>query len=1210
MKVKEVERTANVAWSPASQHPIYMVAGTAAQQLDATFSTSAALEIYHLNLTDPSLDMPIVSSIPSDCRFHKVVWGSHGMSDSSHSAGVVVAGADNGSIYYYDAAGMIEGDSDCLMFKKNKHVGAVKALDFNPFQTNLLASGASESEIYIWDLNKPDSPMTPGAKSQPPEEVACVAWNKQVQHILGSTFAARCVVWDLRKNEPIIKISDSMSRIKSKIVSWHPDVATQLCLSSEDDHTPVIQLWDLRYATSPVKQLENHTRGVLDIAWCPQDSDLLLSCGKDNRILCWNPNSNVQGGEVVYELPTSNQWCFDVKWCPRNPAVISSSSFDGHVTVYSLMGGGHPIHQSDKVADAFHSNDPFAQAAVPTETTQNVMPLQKPPKWLKKPVGANFGFGGRLVSFENSKTQNPQQPAPKVVCISQVVTETDLLERSHQLEQALENRQYVEYCAMKSANCTDPLQENIWNFLRVNFEKEPREHFIQLLGFDKTDLAKKVSEHVGLGQDAGVDAQILAQKMSQLNPEDEQHTGRQPSAQGSPVVGSKTPVSQDEAYSAFDNIGLSQSTKSLDKESLKPLVIPTDQDADGLLSQALLTGNFEAAVEICMCENKMAEAIILAIAGGPDLLSRTQKRFFQKSKCSIGRLISSVVTHDWSHIVETCDLSNWKEALALILTYASPDEFATLCDTLAERLETESDGDLGVYASLCYICSGNIEKLLRNWFDNSEGQNTPLGLQDMVEKVMLLRKAVELSRGQVTDISGGLLAEKMNEYASLLAAQGSLDTAVRYLGNSSDPTLLILKDRLYNSLGAQGTQCPFQKMDILPAGAKQAQQPQPRGTQGQRQPGHMGAHQAQAKGSFGTVTTPSSSYNNPMINTTSHAFMNGTTTSQPSYYNPAANNPTTPPATSTGVMSKGPLSHKYPSYPATSSAQGMGSYSSGGYQPSTQPYNPVQTFDPSSYYSGMGASNQPTVQPTNIYQPSNPGSASSVAPPVSDYQTVQSFMHNPPSSAWNDPPLVKDKKPKNPPMQYDGSGLATPFYGGSVPTDPTQPGGAPSYNLYNPQEHQAEIQPAQPRPSFRHAPAPTSTVQKAAAAVPPPEPPKPVEKGPIPSEHKVLQDIFTSLVHNCSSVASNAQMKKKLDDVSKKLEVLYDRLRENSLSQTVILGLHQIVQAVQQYDYHTALQVYTQMVSQGNFSEISSFMPGLKMLIQSAMQMNVYVQTH
>lgn len=37
MKVKEITRTANISWSPASLHPIYMAAGTAAQQLDATF---------------------------------------------------------------------------------------------------------------------------------------------------------------------------------------------------------------------------------------------------------------------------------------------------------------------------------------------------------------------------------------------------------------------------------------------------------------------------------------------------------------------------------------------------------------------------------------------------------------------------------------------------------------------------------------------------------------------------------------------------------------------------------------------------------------------------------------------------------------------------------------------------------------------------------------------------------------------------------------------------------------------------------------------------------------------------------------------------------------------------------------------------------------------------------------------------------------------
>lgn len=34
-----------------------------------------------------------------------------------------------------------------------------------------------------------------------------------VEHILATTFPARCVVWDLRKNEPVIKVSDSTSRV-------------------------------------------------------------------------------------------------------------------------------------------------------------------------------------------------------------------------------------------------------------------------------------------------------------------------------------------------------------------------------------------------------------------------------------------------------------------------------------------------------------------------------------------------------------------------------------------------------------------------------------------------------------------------------------------------------------------------------------------------------------------------------------------------------------------------------------------------------------------------------------------------------------------------------------------------------------------------------------------------------------------------------------
>ena len=56
------------------------------------------------------------------------------------------------------------------------------------------------------------------------------------------------------------------------------------------------------------------------------------------------------------------------------------------------------------------------------------------------------------------------------------------------------------------------------------------------------------------------------------------------------------------------------------------------------MAQALLMGNFEAAVEMCLAENKMAEAILLAIAGGPELLLRTQKKYFQRNKSNLGRV--------------------------------------------------------------------------------------------------------------------------------------------------------------------------------------------------------------------------------------------------------------------------------------------------------------------------------------------------------------------------------------------------------------------------------------------------------------------------------------------------------------------------------------------------------------------------------------------
>lgn len=66
-------------------------------------------------------------------------------------------------------------------------------------------------------------------------------------------------------------------------------------------------------------------------------------------------------------------------------------------------------------------------------------------------------------------------------------------------------------------------------------------------------------------------------------------------------------------------------------------------DTDGLISQALLLGNFEGAVELCMQAERFADAIILAIAGGENLLKDTQKRYFAKHKTKLSLVSASSV---------------------------------------------------------------------------------------------------------------------------------------------------------------------------------------------------------------------------------------------------------------------------------------------------------------------------------------------------------------------------------------------------------------------------------------------------------------------------------------------------------------------------------------------------------------------------------------
>uniref|UniRef100_A0A3Q2XC43 Protein transport protein Sec31A n=1 Tax=Hippocampus comes TaxID=109280 RepID=A0A3Q2XC43_HIPCM len=775
MKLKEINRTAIQSWSPAQQHPIYLATGTSAQQLDASFSTNASLELFELDLSDPSLDMKSCGSFSSSHRYHKLVWGPCGADAQGHPAGLVIAGGENGNVILYDAAKIMAGESDnAVVAESDRHTGAVRGLDVNPFQTNLFASGANESEIYIWDLNNFESPMTPGPKTQPVEDIGCLSWNRQVQHILASASpSGRASVWDLRKNDLIIKVSDHSNKMHCSGLAWNPEVATQLVLASEDDRMPVIQMWDLRFATSPLRILENHTRGVLAIAWSVADPELLLSCGKDSRILCWNPNT----GEVLYELPAGSQWCFDVQWCPRNPAVLSAARFDGHIDIYSIMGGSslaQSQRHADQISNSFGNVDPFGTGQtlpplqLPQTTTPpaSVNPLKKPPKWIRRPVGASFAFGGKLVSLENGPANGQEPGGPRLVHVSQVVTETTFLTRSEQLQAMLSAGTFQEFCQEKIQAAQDQFEKTVWSFLKANFESDIRSKFLELLGFNKEELAVKVRPTLPLDEE------------------------KEP----------ETPAQVEDAAAEAPSEGVDLSIS---------------KDMDGLITQALLTGNFEVAVELCLLDDRMADSIILAIAGGADLLEKTQRKYFHKTRGKITKLISAVVTKDWRDVVTACNLHNWKEALAAVMTYAKPDEFSSLCDLLGVRLEASDEAALRAHACLCYICAGNVDKLVACWKTAGQ-QHCPLALQDLVEKVVVLRRAVEQTQRSAPAVSvGSLLAEELGRYAGLLASQGSLSTAISYLPDGSGQAALKeLRERLSRALGQQAA--PVQTPRVQP----------------------------------------------------------------------------------------------------------------------------------------------------------------------------------------------------------------------------------------------------------------------------------------------------------------------------------------------------------------------------------------------------------
>ncbi|XP_070078887.1 protein transport protein Sec31B isoform X18 [Equus caballus] len=1098
MKLKELERSAVQVWSPASQYPVYLATGTSAQQLDASFSTNGTLEIFEVDFRDPSLDLKRKGVLSASSRFHKLIWGIFG-TGLLEGSGVIAGGGDNGMLTLYNVTHILSSGKEPVISQRQKHTGAVRALDFNPFQ--------------------------------PLEDIRALSWNRQVQHILSSAHpSGKAVVWDLRKNEPILKVSDHSKRMHCSGLAWHPDIATQLVLCSEDDHLPVIQLWDLRFASSPLKVLESHSRGILSVSWSQADAELLLSSAKDNQILCWNLGSS----EVVYKLPTQNSWCFDVQWCPRDPPVFSAASFDGWISLYSVMGRSWDVQQmrqADKISSSFSKGQPLPPLQVPEQVAQAslIPPLKRPPKWMRRPTGVSFAFGGKLVTFGllNTLAHQVPQPCLHLVFISQVTTESEFLMRSAELQEALGSGNLLNYCQNKVQRASLQSEKMLWQFLKVTLEQDSRIKFLKLLGYSKDELQKKVA--TWLKSDVG-----LAESPQPKG--DDRSSNRQ---QAFHSQASRHTTEEASASSTFFD--------ELIPQILTPWAIPITEDTDGLLSQALLLGELGPAVELCLKEERFADAIILAQAGGADLLRQTQEYYLAKKKTRISSLLACVVQKNWKDMVCACSLQNWREALALLLTYSGPEKFPELCDMLGTRMEQEGNRALTSEATLCYVCSGSVERLVECWA-KCHPASSPMALQDLMEKVMVLNRSLELLRGPNGVNPGPATTYRVTQYATFLAAQGSLATAMSYLpSDCAQLPVHQLRDRLFH---AQGSGVPGQQSPPFPfprvvVGATLHSKETP-SYRSEFQP----SHQVLAPSQRPRIFTPQSSLVMPLTPSHPSPYQGSRMQNISDYRVP-------------GPQAAQPLPLGPRVRPALS-------------QPQLLRGQRAQDLNPMGFPGTWPLPGPPPpVAPPDIMQP---GSASLPETP----RLIPLLPVRPPglSPVSSQPPV--------PPVSFP---VAHPPGGPGAPCSST----LPTTGILTPYPG--------PQDSLKNSPAPRGNLQRKKQLQQ--RLPKKIERKELPLEHQPLKTSFEALLQRCSLSATDLKTKRKLDEAARRLECLYEKLYEGTLSPHVLAGLHEVARCVDAGSFEQGLAVHAQVVGCSSFSEVSSFMPVLKAVLTIAHKLHV-----
>ena len=1121
----QIPRTAAFAWSPLVSSP-YLATGTKPGAVDEGFSNETKLELWN---TEPqssvgSIEPQPVACIATDSRFNDIAWTREGSSDSQ---GILAGALDNGSLDLWDAEKLLNKQADAFLSRTSRHSGSIKALQFNPFRSELLATVGAKGELFISDINNVGSPFRMGNAVARADDFECLDWNKRTSHIMvtGSS-GGTMTVWDIKNKRESLTLNN-WGRKAVSAVAWDPVNTTRLVTAIPDEPDPAIFVWDLRNANAPERVLKGHDRGILSLSWCQQDNDLLLSCGKDNRNICWNP----QTGEALGEFPVVTNWTFQTRWNPHNPGFVATASFDGKISVQSIQSTGSDAHvQAEDQVQTADDEDFFNKAS--SQPRGSLFSLKKAPKWLQRPCGASFGFGGKIVLF---KCSTPETNRRSVVKISRYAADDAIVKSTNLFESSLREKDLTAICDSRISEATNDADREDWKVIKTLIAGDTKKDLLMYLGY---------SSHDNEAADGLSQLSINGSK-GDLEEETSNNDARAP---------------KNNRLSAFfegggdgDNF-LSElaATKGAKTNNPFEMYNGAESESDRLIIRALLLGEFDKALDVCLHEGRMSDAFMIAICGGQSCIKKAQTAYFSQKETGPNylRLLASVVGKDLWDLVYNADLNSWKDVMASLCTYAEAGEFSDLCEALGDRLEEQmgesSNGpDLRKDAAFCYLAGSKLEKVVAIWTselmknessslkDMAKGSGFSIharSLQSFIEKVTVFREAIQYQDTQQSATSDWKLAplyDKYIEYADIASSHGQLQVAERYLDllPASYSVADVAKRRVKTATQKPGTQVA-------------TKQPLSSGRAGQRGPSAVPAFQQEQQPIRSIPTSaapanpyaPSSASANPYapasaLQTPSSYPPGSSQYGPPSYGNPSHQQQQAQPQSQLGMSygprypggsngTPGPPPHNFNASPSAlppSKAANMGNWND----------MPENFFKPPATSRrgtpAVGANSHPQFQPA-LPSPSHPigppprstpplapppkagtGPQRMTSPPLNQLERPSSAMNNPyaPSqsslpvqsqatiprgpSPYNAPPSIPPPNNRYAPSQPTSAAQSNPPTSVSSMRGPPPP---PPSNPYAPQQNHAippqSLQSHQPPPPPSSAgPPPRSSVPSA-----------------------------------------------------------------------------------------------------------------------------------